>query len=206
MAKIEVFNNQGKKIKDQVLKLDLGLDESLVSQVLRVEQANIFKKSGKTKTRAEVSGGGRKPWRQKGTGRARAGSIRSPLFRGGGVSFGPTGESRTLKIPIKMKLKAYLEVLSWQAKRKNILILDSIEVKSGKTKDAAALLDKISKSGRSLLVFSFPESKDLAPWRNLPLLEMKSFREINLIDLSKNLKLIFTSEATGELKRRFKDV
>jgi len=206
MAKIPVFNSQGEKIKDQVLKLDFPLNEALVSQVLRVEQANFLKKSGKAKTKAEVSGGGRKPWRQKGTGRARAGSIRSPLFRGGGVTFGPTGEKRALKLPVKMKKKAYLELLSWQAKNKNILIIDSIDIKSGKTKDAENLLNKLVKSGRGLLIIDRSEISQLLPWRNLALLDIKILDEIDLVDLTGKAQMIISLKAADKLRAQYNNV
>jgi len=206
MAKIPVFNSQGEKIKDQVFKLDFPLNEALVSQVLRVEQANFLKKSGKAKTKADVSGGGRKPWRQKGTGRARAGSIRSPLFKGGGVTFGPTGEKRTLKLPVKMKKKAYLELLSWQAKNKNILIIENIAIKSGKTKDAENLLNKLVKSGRGLLIIDRSEISQLLPWRNLALLDIKILDEIDLVDLTGKAQMIISLKAADKLRAQYNNV
>ena len=206
MAKIPVFNSQGEKIKDQVFKLDFPLNEALVSQVLRVEQANFLKKSGKAKTKADVSGGGRKPWRQKGTGRARAGSIRSPLFKGGGVTFGPTGEKRTLKLPVKMKKKAYLELLSWQAKNKNILIIENIAIKSGKTKDAEDLLSKLVKNGRGLLIVDRSEISQLLPWRNLALLDIKILDEIDLVDLTGKAQMIISLKAADKLRAQYNNV
>src|SRR3989344_4854143 len=144
MATVKVYNQEGKEIEN------LGLNEAvfglpwnadLVSQALRVFLANKRQVLASTKDRSEISGGGRKPWRQKGTGRARHGSIRSPLWKGGGITFGPTKERNfKLKINKKMARKAFLTALSTKARDNEILLFDDLKVTSSKTKEMAKVM------------------------------------------------------------------
>ncbi len=146
---LKVYNQEGKetgKIKLPEKIFGLAWNPDLVHQIMIAMQANQRKGTAHTKTRADVRGGGRKPWRQKGTGRARHGSIRSPIWRGGGVTFGPTKEKvYTQKINQKMKRKALLVALSQKARDHEILILDDLKLKNPKTKEAAIILKNLSK-------------------------------------------------------------
>ena len=135
---VNTYNKEGKKVGKKRLPkeiFEVPINSDLVHQVVLSQIANRRQKTAKTKDRAEVRGGGRKPWRQKGTGRARAGSIRSPIWRGGGVTFGPTSERVfSKKIPKKMRRKALFMVLSAKAKEKLILVLDDLKSEKPKTK------------------------------------------------------------------------
>jgi large subunit ribosomal protein L4 len=200
---LKVYNQEGKetgKIKLPAGIFDLKWNQDLVHQVMVGMQANQRKGTAHTKTRAEVRGGGRKPWRQKGTGRARHGSIRSPLWRGGGVTFGPTKERvYTKKINQKMKKKALLVALSQKARDNEILILDDLKLKNPKTKEAASVLKNLSKiKGFERLVLAPSASRGdkkntalvLTKEKNEPL--RRSFRNLAgvLLNEARNLNLL----------------
>src|SRR3989344_1794431 len=156
MSSFKVYNQEGKEIANLELNkaiFKLPWNDDLVHQAVRVAFANQRQVLASTKDRSEVRGGGRKPWRQKGTGRARHGSIRSPLWKGGGVTFGPTTE-RNFKVKInkKMAQKAFLIVLSAKAKDNEILILDDLKLSAPKTKEMAKIMKNFSQVKTALLV------------------------------------------------------
>ena len=205
MIKINSFNIKGEAqepVQFKVAEKFLKPNEILIAQALRIEQNNLFGLHGETKTKGSISGGGKKPWRQKGTGRARAGSSRSPIWRGGGVTFGPTGEKRDLKIPAKMKWLAFAQLFTKKASEKGVVIIESIKIESGKTKDAAKVLEKIT--GRAAVItYSSEEKGDLVAWNNLPLLDSKQFSNLTLTDLFSNKLIILTKGSFEHIKERF---
>ena len=144
---IKVLNQKGKEVGETELPkeiFEVPMNPDLVHQVVLVQAANRRRKIAKTKDRSEVRGGGKKPWRQKGTGRARHGSIRSPIWRGGGVTFGPTGrEVFKKRIPKKMRRKALFMVLSAKAKENLICVLDNLKIEKPKTKFMVEILEKL---------------------------------------------------------------
>lgn len=181
--KIPVYNQQGKEAGQVLLPKEifgLEMEPDLVYQVVVTEQGNRRQVSAKAKNRGEVSGGGRKPWRQKGTGRARHGSIRSPLWKGGGVTFGPT-TSRVFrkKINKKMKRKALLMLLSAKAKERLVLVLDSLNVEDPKTK----LMFNIVQNLRAIL----GTDKNIKNPENESLLFVLGKRDDNLLRASRNI-------------------
>src|SRR3989344_1341683 len=145
--KVDVYNEKGEVTGSTVLPKEIfqvPMNADLVHQVFISHTANQRQNSAHTKNRSEVRGGGRKPWRQKGTGRARHGSIRSPLWKGGGVTFGPRNEKNWQKdIPKKMKKKALFMVLSEKVKNNLLVILDALEIQSQKTKEMAKIINKL---------------------------------------------------------------
>jgi len=147
MSKVTVYNLEGKAVEEIELNpefFDIAMNEELVTQVLRVQRANAREAIAHTKTRGEVSGGGKKPWKQKGTGRARHGSIRSPLWIGGGITFGPRSDRNfSLKINKKMKKKALLMTLSEKARDGQLMIVDSFVLPEAKTKRAVSMLKNL---------------------------------------------------------------
>lgn len=160
MPKATVYNISGQKVQE--LELDpkifgLKVSPELVSQAIVAQQANARQVIANTKDRGEVRGGGRKPWRQKGTGRARHGSIRSPLWRGGGITFGPTkNRNFSLKINKKAKRKALLMVLSNKAESQKLILLDKLEIDQPKTKKFFEILKNLKLRAESKKV----EKKD----------------------------------------------
>ncbi|MCD6575029.1 50S ribosomal protein L4 [Candidatus Aerophobetes bacterium] len=161
----DVYNMQGEKVGR--CELDDGIFKGEINQpVLReaviAYQANLRQGTASTKTRGEVSGGGRKPWPQKGTGRARAGSIRSPLWVGGGVVFGPRPRDFTYRLPRKKRKLALMSALRLKLKEGKIFILDKLVVEKGKTKEMVSFLANFVKDGvreKSLLIVSGKDEK-----------------------------------------------
>ena len=148
--KIDIKNQKGEKVKDMNLSdkiFSVAVNEDLVHQAVVAQMANERQIIAHTKDRSEVRGGGAKPWRQKGTGRARVGSNRSPIWIGGGVTFGPTkGRNFKKKINIKMRQKAILMALSDKVANNSLIVLDKIEIKENKTKIFKAIVDSLIKN------------------------------------------------------------
>lgn len=186
MAKIDIINLKGEKIKDIKLNDDVfGIEanQNSVKKMIKLQLDSIRQGTQKAKTRAEVSGGGRKPYRQKGTGNARQGSIRAPHYRKGGVAFAPTPRSYTFKINKKERLLALKSALSIKAKEKSIKIIDSLELTSLKTKEAKALMAKLNLSGKVLFITSGDAENIYMATRNLDNVAVIMVNEINVYDL-----------------------
>lgn len=186
MAKIDIINLKGEKIKDIKLNDDVfGIEanQNSVKKMIKLQLDSIRQGTQKAKTRAEVSGGGRKPYRQKGTGNARQGSTRAPHFRKGGVVFAPTPRSYSFKINKKERLLALKSALSIKAKEKSIKIIDSLELTSLKTKEAKALMAKLNLSGKVLFITSGDAENIYMATRNLDNVAVIMVNEINVYDL-----------------------
>ncbi len=196
---LPIFNpdSQGGKkkifLKPEVFEADIN--ENAVYQVVRAYLSSVKKKTAKVKTRSEVSGGGKKPWRQKGTGRARAGTIRSPLWKGGGVAFGPSPRESSIKVTKKIKQKALLSALSYKAKENQIIILDDLRMEKPQTKKAKEILDKLNLKESITLVFGEGEEVVGKSFRNLPKIEIVNAKEINPYFVLNNEKLILTKKS-----------
>jgi large subunit ribosomal protein L4 len=183
--------------------------EELIHQVLVAQMANGRIAIANTKDRSEVRGGGKKPWRQKGTGRARVGSSRNPIWRGGGVVFGPTKDRNFSKdINKKMRQKALCMVLSDKVTDKNLIIMDSLEVKDFKTKVIEAMISELeqkilqAKGRRSILVMDEAgNEKFKKSAANLPNLMVINLDNINIADLLKYKYLIMTADAVKKLNK-----
>lgn len=206
---LKVYNQKGEetgktKLPDSVF--GLPWNAALVHQVMLGMMANKRAGTAHTKTRAEVRGGGRKPWRQKGLGRARVGSTRSPIWRHGGVAFGPRKERNYFqKINQKMKKKALLVTLSQKARDNEILILDDLKLKAPKTKEAAIVFKSLSKikgfekiSGKKKNSIFLTPKKDESiarALRNLPNINISETRNLNLLDVLNHKYLILPKES-----------
>ncbi|MFH1426197.1 MAG: 50S ribosomal protein L4 [Candidatus Kerfeldbacteria bacterium] len=173
MAKVKLYNLDGKasgeiELDDAVFGVEVNPE--LVQFVVSAQQANAHIPYAHTKQRAEKRGGGRKPWRQKGTGRARHGSSRSPIWRGGGVTFGPTNDrNMTKKVNKKEKRKALSMVLSDKVSGNMFIVIDSIEQLEGKTKQLATVLSALPSKGKSVLIASGKKNAKLTrAANNLP--------------------------------------
>jgi len=207
MSSIKVFNQEGKEVSE--LKLNeaifgLPWNADLVHQVVRVAMANKRQVLASTKTREEVSGGGRKPWRQKGTGRARHGSIRSPLWKGGGVTFGPTKERNfKLKINKKMARKAFLTALSTKAKDSELLVLDDLKLSTPKTKEMAKIMKNFPQVKNSLLVLAEKNENLKRISRNLLNLNIANIDNLNILNILKYKYLIFTKDGIEYLNKKY---
>jgi large subunit ribosomal protein L4 len=171
MAKVQVQDPAGKKVGE--LELDPGVFDVKVSvpamhQVVTAGLAAQRAGTHSTKTRAEVSGGGRKPWRQKGTGRARHGSIRSPIWVGGGVAHGPRPRDHSVRVPKKMKRLALRSALTETAREERIRVVEALSFDEPSTKRALDVLDALDLWGRVLVVLTGPDVTVEKSFRNLP--------------------------------------
>jgi len=205
---VKTYNQKGESIgKIELPKeiFEVSVNPNLVHQVVLSQMANQRQISAKAKTRAEVRGGGRKPWRQKGTGRARVGSIRSPIWRGGGVTFGPTTEKVfKKKIPKKMRRKALFMVLSAKAKENLLLVLDKLEIEKAKTKAMAEILNKLFlKKGSGLVVLLQKDKNIIKATRNIPKTATMQAKDLNVLDLLSYKYLVMPKEAIKIIKDTF---
>ena len=206
--KYPLFDQEKKDIGSIVLPkeiFEIPINPDLVHQVVVSQMANRRRVIAHTKGRGEVRGGGRKPWRQKGTGRARHGSIRSPIWRGGGVTFGPT-KNRVFKKKInkKMRRKALFVVLSAKAKEKFIIVLDNLKIEVPKTKEMAKIFKKIIPEKKTaLIVLPKKDEKILRAGRNIENLQIMEARNLNALDLLSFKYLILTKETIKTIKDTF---
>ena len=203
-----VYNQEGKETGTTLLPkeiFDVKMNPDLLHQVASSQMANRRQVIAHTKDRSEVRGGGRKPWRQKGTGRARHGSIRSPLWKGGGVTFGPTKE-RVFKKKINKKVKkqALFMVLSAKAKNNLLLILD-LDFKQipAKTKQMAEILKKLPLKGSVLIALPKKDANFIKVTNNIPQVETIEARNLNALDLLSFKHLILPKESIKVLKDNF---
>ena len=206
--KYPVYNQEGKELETMTLPKDIfGLEfnADLVHQISVSLSANKRQISAHAKTRGEVSGGGKKPWRQKGTGRARHGSIRSPLWKGGGVTHGPRKERIFEKdIPKKMRRKALFMVLSQKAKDNQLVILDKIELEKGKTKEMANSLQKLPCAKQATLIaLSGYDKKIFFASRNIKKTSIDDARNLNVLQLLNTKYLLLTKESIKTIENTF---
>ncbi|MGC9046395.1 MAG: 50S ribosomal protein L4 [Thermodesulfovibrio sp.] len=205
MMEIEVrdINNNivGKKEVPEIVFNNTS-DESVVHTAVVAYIANQRQGTHSTKTRAEVSGGGRKPWRQKHTGRARHGSIRSPLWRKGGIVFGPKPRDYYVQLPKQMKDTALFKALTMKYKDNEILLLDNLTIDKIKTRDMVKILKNLQLDGHSVLI-ALPEKdeKILLSARNIPYVGVVRAEDLNAYHVAMFDRVIFTVEGLDKLLR-----
>lgn len=197
-------SSSGTKLDDSVFGIK-ELNNELLKQAYVAYQANSRVAVSSTLTRSEVRGGGRKPWRQKGTGRARHGSIRSPIWRGGGVTFGP-GASRNFvkKLPKKAKREAIKQALSDAASRGAIKIIEEFKPKDGKTREAASVLAKLKADRNVVLVVNEAGNEAIRSTNNLDYVTVKSAKYLNVFDLLNADSVIIEKEAVKTINNWLK--
>jgi len=210
--KVDVYNQKGEVIDKIELSEDIfnvKWNPVLVHQVLVAMQNNQRKPIAHTKNRGEVSGGGRKPWRQKGTGRARHGSIRSPIWIGGGVTFGPRNEKKyQKKINKKAKQLALFSALSKKLTDGEIKVIKEIKINEPKTKEMAKILSQFlnnQKKNQGLLVLPQSDKNIIRATRNLSFAQVDVVDNLNLIDVLKYKNIFFLSEAINKLNKKSED-
>ncbi|MFA5007767.1 MAG: 50S ribosomal protein L4 [Candidatus Omnitrophota bacterium] len=208
MNNISVLNTQGKevaKLELDSLVFDGKVRDALMHQAVVTHLANQRMGLASTKTRGEVSGGGKKPWRQKGTGRARVGSIRSPLWRKGGITFGPKPHSFRKDLPQRMKILALKSALNSKFQDNEMVVLDSLKINSPKTKEVFEIVKKLKIDNLRIrfVVDSLDKNLKLS-CRNLPNVEIDAAASLNTYYALDCKKLIFTKEALGIVQERVK--
>ena len=184
--KISVKNINGEKVKDLTLKdsvWNIESNDDCLKKSIKLQLAATRQGTAKAKTRSEVSGGGKKPWKQKGTGRARAGSSRSPLWRGGGIVFGPTPRDYSFKINKKERTIALKSALTEIAKEKALVVVDKIELASLKTSEVKKLIKSLNIAGNILFVTNDDNENLFMASRNLGYVNVLLVDEINVLDL-----------------------
>jgi large subunit ribosomal protein L4 len=183
---VPVYNTQGEQVSETELRddiFDVPINKALMHQALLRQLANARLGTHKTKSRGEVSGGGRKPWRQKGTGRARQGSIRAPHWRGGGAVFGPTPRSYRQKMPRKMRRQALRSALSVKASGSQVKVLDSFDMSEPKTKELLGILQSLGVDSTALILLPRRDEVILRSVRNLPQVRTLVAQYLNVRDL-----------------------
>lgn len=203
MPKVTVFNQTGSEVGDiELADSVFGIEpnESVLHDAVVMQQASLRQGTHKTKGRSEVRGGGRKPWRQKGTGRARQGSIRSPQWVGGGVVFGYTPRSYSFKLPKKVRRLAIKSALSSKVQASEVIVLEDLKFDAIKTKDMAAVLSGLSIAKKALVVVSdYNENVELSS-RNLPNVTVLTADSVNVLDVLKHDKLVLTKAAVEKVE------
>lgn len=183
---VPVYNIQGEQITEAELRDDIfvaPVSEGLMHQALVRQMANARLGTHKSKSRGEVAGGGRKPWRQKGTGRARQGSIRAPHWRGGGVVFGPTPRSYAVKMPRKMRRAALRSVLTVKAAESQLVLVDSFAMAEPRTKQMLEILQNLRIDSSALILLPAGDETILRSVRNLPHVRTLVAQYLNVRDL-----------------------
>lgn len=203
MAKVKVLNQTGSEVGDIELNdavFGIEPNEHVVFEAVVMQRASLRQGNHKVKNRTEVRGGGRKPWKQKGTGRARQGSIRSPQWRGGGIVFGPTPRSYSYKLPKKVRRLALKSALSSKVQEQNILVLETLSFNAPKTKEFVTVLKNLSVDSKALIVTDTVNEFVALSARNIPGVTVVEAAGINILDLLGHDKLIMTKAAVEKVE------
>ena len=203
MAKIDVLDLNGKQVSDITLNDSIfGIEpnEAVVHSVLVNFLANQRQGTQNTKTRSEVSGGGKKPWRQKGTGRARQGSTRAPQWIKGGIALGPRPRSYTYTVNRKEKALAIKSLLSSKVIEKNLIVVDKFDLKEIKTKEVEKALGNLKVEGKALIMLPEKNENVQKSARNIKGVKTTLVNTINVYDLLNNEKLIITTDTVKKLE------
>jgi len=205
---IPIYNAKGKEVGSFSFNkkvFDGVVNKGVLYQAVRMYNANRRQGNASTKTRGDVSGGGKKPWRQKGTGRARAGSTRSPLWRHGGSVFGPHPRDYHYSVPKKVKRLALLSSINSKLNENKVIGMDAVKVDEPKTKMFRAILDALKLKGSSLFVVEAVDVNTLRASRNLGEVSIRNFMDINTMDVLNSDNLVMSKAALEKLPERFKD-
>ncbi len=203
MPKVALYDMSGKELEKINLKDSIfGIEPNaaVLHDAVVMQQASLRQGTHKVKGRAEVSGGGRKPWAQKGTGRARAGSSRSPIWVGGGTTFGPTPRSYAYKLPKKVRRLALKSALSSKVIANELIVLKELTFDAPKTKEMLNLLINLKVEGKVLIVDKDYNDNTILSLRNLPGVKFVTAEGINVYDILYHDKLIITKEAVERIE------
>jgi large subunit ribosomal protein L4 len=206
MANVTLYKQDGSEngsveLNDAIFAIEPN--ENVVFDAILMQRASLRQGTSKVKNRHEVSGGGRKPWRQKGTGRARQGSIRSPQWRGGGIVFGPHPRSYSYKLPKKVRRLALKSVLSEKVAESALVAVDAFSFDAPKTKDFAKSLKSLNAEGKTLVVLEAGNDNAALAARNLPNVKVVDAEGINVLDIVNAKKLVVTQAALQKIEEVF---
>lgn len=209
MSKINIYNQEGKIVGDLELNpthFGVKVDSALVHEVVVAAQANARTHTGHTKTKGEVRGGGKKPWKQKGTGRARQGSTRNPHWVGGGVAHGPRKERNfEVKVNRKVRQKALFMALSDKVAHEKLVVLESLATETPKTKVAATTLKKLPIGRRTLFVIPSSSPEKLRMVRNLQNVKLVTVNALSLVDVVSYPTVLFEKDAVPAFETLYRN-
>jgi large subunit ribosomal protein L4 len=203
MAKVDLYNQSGSKVSEIELNdsvFGIEPNQHVLFEAVVAQRASLRQGTHKTKVRSEVAGGGRKPWRQKGTGRARQGSIRSPQWRGGGIVFGPTPRSYSYKLPKKVRRLAIKSALSSKVLDQKMLVLESLAFEAPKTKEFKGVLGALSVDSKALIVTANLDENVALSARNIPGVTVLTADGLNVLDVISHDRLILTKDAVQKVE------
>jgi large subunit ribosomal protein L4 len=203
MPKVALYNQSGSQVGEIELNdsvFGIEPNKHVLFEAVLMQRASLRQGTHKTKIRSEVAGGGRKPWRQKGTGRARQGSIRSPQWRGGGTVFGPVPRSYSYKLPKKVRRLAIKSALSSKVLEANILVVENLAFDAPKTKEFTKVLQGLSVTSKALIVTASLEENVALSARNIPGVTVVEANGINVLDVLNHDKLIMTKAAVEKVE------
>ena len=203
MPKVALLNQAGSNVGEIELNESVfGIEpnQHVLFEAVIMQRASLRQGTHKVKNRSEVAGGGRKPWRQKGTGRARQGSIRSPQWRGGGIVFGPTPRSYAYKLPKKVRRLAIKSALSSKVVDNSIVVLEDLALNAPKTKEMASVLKGLSVEKKALIVTADNNENVALSARNIPGVTVVTANGVNVLDVLNHDKLIMTKAAVQKVE------
>ncbi len=205
MSSLQVLNSEGKKSGVIDLPKEIfgeNINQDVIHQAVVMYQASERQGNASTKTRKEVSGGGIKPWRQKGTGRARQGSIRSPLWKKGGIVYGPHPRDFSYSVPQKVRQGALRETLNAKYQGKNLVCIDDFKKSFSKTKEFATILKNLSLSGKVLALLDGCDPSVQRVSRNIPLFNLMRSQDVNAYHILRHKKILVSKTAFNNLLER----
>lgn len=208
MPKVNLLNVSGETLEQ--IQLDatvFGIEpnKQVLFDVVNAQRAAMRQGTANTKGRSEVAGGGRKPWRQKGTGRARHGSIRSPLWRGGGVTFGPSTRSYAVKVNKKVRRLALKSAYSYLVANKTVIVIDELSFEQPKTKEFQAILNNLKIEGKVLFVVEELTKNEFLSARNIPTVSIGAASHVSVYDLLNTNTLVLTKGALKIVEEALSD-
>ncbi|EKN65166.1 LSU ribosomal protein L4P [Schinkia azotoformans MEV2011] len=202
MPKVALYNQAGSQVGEIELSdavFGIEPNNNVLFDAIIMQRATRRQGTHKVKNRSEVSGGGRKPWRQKGTGRARQGSIRSPQWRGGGIVFGPTPRSYSFKLPKKVRRLAIKSALSTKVLGNDVVVLENLTIEAPKTKDMVQVLNALSLNKKVLIVTADADQTIELSARNIPGVTVVDANGVNVLDVMNHDKMVITKEAAEKV-------
>ena len=202
MAKVAVYNMEGKEVGSMDLNdavFGVEVNEHLVHMAVLQQLANNRQGTQKAKTRSEVRGGGRKPWRQKGTGHARQGSIRAPQWKGGGVVFAPVPRDYSFKLNKKEKRAALKSVLTSRVQENKFIVVDELKMDEIKTKTFKGVLDNLN-AEKALVVLNDMDANVIASAKNIPTVKTTQTNELNVFEVLKYNTVVVTKDAVATIE------
>jgi len=198
---IKIYNLLGEEVGTFQLE-DIESNRDVLYYAVRVQLFNMIPKTASTRTRGMVRGGGRKPWRQKGTGRARHGSIRSPIWKGGGVVFGPHPRTVRLSLPKKVRRSALISALIDKIDSNQLVLVESLDIDEPKTKKAVEVLNKLGISSSCLVILDDSNTNFILATRNIPYIDIRTVNDVSVYDLLRYNYVLTTTSILEGLRER----